>query len=173
MQNLDSVLDKLKTFRDDLIEGSLVVDHEVDLEDLIKIKEIEDELYETLLLIFTRNKNKMLTIKNDHTKNTLSIINMTISIIEIITANPSNNPVNNTAPQQPYNTQNNNTNNNNQPQQNGWMAIIKPDSVFKIALSIIIVLLVIWTMFIINPKATDDTMKSVSNIVDITKSKKE
>lgn len=151
MQNLENVLDKLKAFRTDLTDGALEVDHEVDLEDLIKIKEIEDELYETLLLIFTKNKNKMLTIKNEHTKNTLAIIELTISMIEIISVKQPEPIVNN----QPFTL----------------TSLLKPDNIFKIAISIIFILLTVWSMYIINPKATDETMKSVSGIVE--KSKKE
>lgn len=149
MQNLENVLEKLKAFRTDLTDGALIVDHEVDLEDLIKIKEIEDELYETLILLFTRNKNKMLTIKNEHTKNTLAIIDLTISMIEIISnAQPETPTVNN----QPFTI----------------ASLFKPDNVFKFAISIVFVLLTVWTMYIINPKATDETMKSVTGIVEKT-----
>lgn len=163
MQNLENVLDKLKAFRTDLTDGALVVDHEVDLEELIKIKDIEDELYETLLLIFTRNKNKMVSIKNEHTKNTLAIIDLTISIIEIISHSQHNN---NSAP---VNNNNNSNTNSTSTSSFSLTALLKPDNIFKVALSIIFILLTVWSMFIINPKATDDTMKSVTNIVEKTK----
>ena len=93
----------------------------------------------------------MLTIKNEHTKNTLAIIELTISMIEIISVKQPEPIVNN----QPFTL----------------TSLLKPDNIFKIALSIIFILLTVWSMYIINPKATDETMKSVSGIVE--KSKKE
>ena len=186
MRNIEDYIDKLKNIREEVTIKAMGNDLESDLEDLIKLENVDDTLYEMLLLIFTRSKNKLSIIKNDNAKNTLMLIDMQIATLEHLLHNKHHithpnrlngytapvtqdvdiNIVNNTTT--PTSTTPNtitNTNSNNDNQTYNWAMVFNANNLFKIGSIIIFMLFAIWTMFSINPKASTDTVKS---IVDIT-----
>ena len=165
MQNLDSIIEKLKELRTDITNGALIVEQETEFEELIKIRDIDDELYETLILIYTRNKNKLLTVKNDYTRNTIAIIDMNITILEAI--------IHKTHPAHPNENEHQDANNTQQVIHQPkvatpftWNDLLNPNNVFKIVIGVIILLLVLWSMFLISPKATEDTVNAVNKTID-------
>lgn len=191
MTSIEDYIEKLKTKREEVTDKAMGTDLDSELEDLIKLDNVDDELYQMLLLLFTRSKNKLSNIKNENAKNTIMLIDMQIATLEHIIHNRHLNhpnrvngytvPVshndtpdidinivnsnnNNNASNQPASTNNNATTNTND--QFNWAMVFKANNIFMIGLVLICMLLIVWSMFIINPKASADTVSGISTVVE-------
>ena len=182
MKSVEEYIDKLRTIREEVTDKAMGDDVDSDLEDLIKLDNVDDELYEMLLILFTRSKNKLATFKNENAKNTLMLIDMQIVTLEhILHTRHHNRNIHHMIPSEQSNpdidinivnnaTPSNNTNTNNENSYN-WAMVFNANNIFKIGLVIIFMLLVVWSMFIINPKAANDTANSIVSVTQEVKGK--
>lgn len=194
MTTIEDYIDKLKIKREEVTDKAMGSDLDSELEDLIKLENVDDELYQMLLLLFTRSKNKLSNIKNENAKNTIMLIDMQIVTLEHIIHSKHHNhpnrvngyvtPVPQPTPQDiDINIVNNNTNSTtpvststtNTPTKNdntfNWAMVFKANNIFMIGLVLIFILLAIWSMFIINPKAATDATSSIVTITQEVKGK--
>ena len=188
MTSIEDYIEKLKTKREEVTDKAMGTDLDSELEDLIKLDNVDDELYQMLLILFTRSKNKLSNIKNENAKNTIMLIDMQIVTLEhilhtrhhnrniyhMIPSEQSDpdidiNIVNNNASNQPASTTNNATTNTNV--QFNWAMVFKANNIFMIGLVLICMLLIVWSMFIINPKAANDTANSIVSVTQEVKGK--
>lgn len=194
MTSLEDYIDKLKTKREDVTDKAMGIDLDSELEDLIKLENVDDELYQMLLLLFTRSKNKLSNIKNENAKNTIMLIDMQLVTLEHILHSKHHNhpnrvngyvtPVSPSTPDidinyvnnansntTPATTSNTNTTHVNTDNTFNWAMVFKANNIFMIGLVLIFMLLIVWTMFIINPKAANDTANSIANVTQEVKGK--
>ena len=84
MRNLDDIIKELNSIKDKIYgeEASTSVDSV--FRKLIKLNDIESELYETLILLYSNNKAEFDLIKHNHLVDSSKIVDSSISLVGVI-----------------------------------------------------------------------------------------
>ena len=134
------------------------------------IDAIPEELQTAFIIIYNKNKNMLVKQKSSQYLTLLAIVDSHIDLIShlehleteqdkkeqnelLINAIKQNNP---------------NTNNNSN---NTLLSLFTLANVFKFMFIFLVIVFTIWTMFILNPEASDKTFNFISNFSQILKGK--
>lgn len=154
---MDKIIEQLEKIKEEITDASLSVGQDDHFVDLVKLKNVEDELYETLILIHSSHKSEIQAIKSSNLRTLHKIIdsNMKVyKIIEEITKNLSdltNKACNTTPVQNNVSTKDNTTSNT----PDDWKSKFfnGPKNVIFTLWGIAIFFIMIWSMYAVNPEA--------------------
>lgn len=163
-------LERIKTALTEQITNKLT-DEEHDISMDI-IDSIPEELQTAFIIIYNKNKNMMVKQKSSQYLTMLMIVDIHIELVthleylEIEQDKKEQNEliVNTIRQTQPL------QNNNNTNTTLSWFTLA---NVFKFIFIFIMVVFTIWSMFILNPEASDKTFNVISNMSKIIKGKDE
>jgi len=141
---MDNIKDKLISLKDEFYNIQLD-NNDNDFIKLVKLKDVSDELYETLILIHSNYKAEIQSVKTNNYRMLTKLIDTNIDLLnrykEII--------------------------NELRPKNDNKISFITPKNIALILGSVSLFIVSIWTLFTINPDAakfTSELLKTITNI---------
>lgn len=80
----DKILENLEKIKDEITEANLTTGPDDHFADLVKLKNVEDELYETLILIHSSHKSEIQAIKSNHLRTLHKLVDNNVKIYTLI-----------------------------------------------------------------------------------------
>jgi len=84
MRKLEDIINELNTIKDTIYNEEVSTEVDVVFKRLIELNEIESELYETLILLYSNNKAEFDLLKHNHLVHSSKIIDSSISLVSLI-----------------------------------------------------------------------------------------
>ena len=84
MRNLDDIIKELNSIKDTIYKGEVSTSVDVVFKRLIELNEIESELYETLILLYSNNKAEFDLLKHNHLVHSSKIVDSSISLVGLV-----------------------------------------------------------------------------------------
>jgi len=84
MRKLDDIINELNSIKDAIYNKEVSTSVDVVFKRLIELNEIESELYETLILLYSNNKAEFDLLKHNHLIHSSKIIDSSISLVGLI-----------------------------------------------------------------------------------------
>ena len=84
MRRLEEIINELNAIKDTIYNEEVSTEVDVVFKRLIELNEIESELYETLILLYSNNKAEFDLLKHNHLVHSNKIIDSSISLVGLI-----------------------------------------------------------------------------------------